>query len=253
MRDVAAQHWSLAVRNNAERALSMINGGSFGRSNIVGDGRGINEDLGEDDWVYVGPLRFRGDNIAHDADCLWDAAEHQRRLSQAPLGALRFPSRGAREIVAGSVARRDIPRLSEGVRSEMPRGPVTAMETLPHGVLIGTNAGEFIGGLAYVADRGGTATLVIPDNIALLFRHGGRLYALTGLSHLFSSYGEVWEIDENANTPRAVRRIRLPSGARHVYATARHDIAFANIAGTFLLGEDGLLRHGGDESTCAAR
>lgn len=253
LRDAADRHWSQAVRNNAERALNMIDGGDFERPGIVGDGRGINEGLAEDDELYVGPLRFRGDDAAEQADCLWDAEERGRGLSQSPIGALQFPRRGARGIAPRGVPRTDILRLSESNRVELPRGGrVTAIEVLPRGSLIGTNAGEFIGGLAYVDDSNRTATLVVPDNIALLFRHGGKLYALTGLSHLFSSYGEVWEVDDTLNVPRAVRRIRLPLEASEVYATARHDIAFATAAGTFLLGEGGILRHGEDQSTCGA-
>jgi hypothetical protein len=249
LREIAANHWSQAVRNNAGRAINMIDGGDFARPGIAGDGRHINDDLGDDDALYMGQARYKNDDQGGGPGCSL-SSETRLRLAQSPVGRLRFPREGDQRIEARAVPRRDVPRFPESLREQLPRGQVTAIETLRHGVLIGAGAGEFIGGLAYVDDRQREATVVVDDNISMVFRHGGRLYALTGLSHMGLSSGEIWQIDEESRPPRATRRIPLPAEANRVLATARRDIAFVTDGGTFLLAEDGTLRSGGDEATC---
>lgn len=245
--DLAHHHWSQAARHNAERALSMLEGGDFVRPNRPQSGRDINAD--KSDGVYFGLLRYSEDDAGNDVDCIRNP-DRRRSLSQAPPGHISFPTRGAVEIAPNDVRRGALPNLSDRVRRQMPRGHVTAIERVVDGVLIGTNAGEFVGGLAFISGRDGAVVLIVPDNILMLFRHHGRLYALTGLSHLVSSYGEVWEIDLRGDSPRAARRIRLTSEAGRVLATARHDIAFSAREDTFLLGADGVLRGGDDQGTC---
>lgn len=249
LQEIAANHWSQAVRNNAERALNMLDGGSFERPGISEDGLGMNDNLGETDHLYMGLVRFKGDDKGGSAECIV-MSDTTQRLSQSPVGILRFPRQGAQEIEPSGVRMGDRPIFPNRIANHMPRGTVTVVETLAHGILIGTNAGEFIGGLAYVDDRTRQVELIVPDNVSFMFRHGGRLYALTGLSHLFSSYGEIWEIDLEGDTPQASRRIPLPSEATQVLATASRDIVFVTNDGTFLLTEDGTLRHGDDEATC---
>jgi len=249
--EVAHRHWSQAVRHNAERALNMLDGGAFERPDVPRSGLSINVARLEDEGLYLGHLRYYGDDVDVGADCL-DDAEREVSFPQTRIETLRFPRHGAVIITPRAVSRASWPHLASDARRQMPRGPVTAIARLPGGWLVGTNAGEFIGGLAYVSNRTGGVALLVPDNIALLFRHGRKLYALTGLSHLLLSYGEVWEIDVDGDVPHAVRRIRLLAEARRILASARGDIAFETHQGTFLLGRDGALRSGDDPATCEA-
>lgn len=246
LRRIAAGHWSRAVRNNAERALHMIDGGDFSRPGVAGSGERIAPD--SQGYLYMGEARYEGDDAGDQLAC--PSLGSSRRLTQSPLGRLRFPNEDIREIEASPASARDLTGLPGWIRPDLPRGRVTAIEPLRHGLLVGADAGEFIGGLAYVDDGARGVTMVVPDNVSMMFRHGGKLYVLTGLSHMVSSRGEIWEIDEGGRPPSAVRRIPLPTEVRTVFATARRDLAFVTGEGTVLLGEDGVLRRGDDEATC---
>jgi HEAT repeats len=252
--NLANSHWSQAVRNNALRALNLLDGGSFERKGVPNDGKGINDPEGadENDNVYFGPVRYKGDIASGSiAECL-DDFRGLSRLAQSPVGSIRFPHNGAIKIVGQKPRIAAVLELPKDVSRQIAGGRITMAEQETRGMFVGTDGGEFIGGLSFVPARGGTVVTLVPDNISLSFRRGGRLYVVTGLSHLFTSYGEIWEIDEKASPPRAVRRIRLPSEARHVLATARHDIAFVTSGDSFLLSEDGKMKSGKDEGTCRA-
>lgn len=248
--ETAQRHWSEAVRRNAERALSVLDGSAWALPGDPKSGHGINTGKNGEDYLYFGPFRYVGDDIGNQADCLADA-EREVAFPQSRLSAPRFPNRGAVILMPRAVDRTEWPDLPDSVRKQMPRGDVLALARLNRGWLFGTNAGEFVGGLSFVLRRDKSVTRVVPDNIQLLFRHGERVYALTGLSHLVSSYGEVWEIDVKGDVPRAVRRIRLPSEATSVLATAGGDIALSTREDTFLLSRDGVLHSGEDAATCA--
>lgn len=242
---LARRHWSQAVRHNAERALNRLNGGAFERPSAPGDGKDVN-DTG-DEHAYFGPLRYAGDRQLRLAKCLREPAP-AHAISQAPIGAIRFPQEGAVEIVAEALDGNDIPKLPEAVARQMPGGRVTVIQPVAGGLLAGTDFGEFGGALAY-ASKSGEVTPVVPDNVSLTFRHGGRLYVLTGLTHIVLSHGAVWQVDDTAHPPRAMRRIRLPAEAG-VVATARGDLAFVTSGDAFLLRPDGTLASGDDEGTC---
>jgi hypothetical protein len=258
LRRLSAEHWTVGVRNNAERALNMLNGGAFERpGDAEADARGRVRDgpateREEDEFEYIGPLRRRADRIHPRAQCLFALEARQQHLSQAPVAGVRFPRSDANVLAARAVPEDSKPTFSADVRAQMRSGAITMVQDLPRGALVGTYAGEWIGALHYISDRDGQVTQLIDDNVSLSFRHGDKLYVVTGLSHMLSTRGAVWEIDTRGRAPRVVRRIRLATQAERVFATARGDIAFVSWGGTILLGEDGVLRDGGDDETCRA-
>jgi hypothetical protein len=254
LRELARHHWSEAVRRNASRALNFLAGGAFEIPDSPGSGRGINdhddtEASREGDAPLHGEARFRGDDSTDDAECLWDASG-DITLSQAPIGRIRFPPMGAAGIEAGTVTLADIPASLSRDRRSRSSARVSLVEPLSEGVLVGTDAGEFSGSLVHLMPDG-TEAMVVPDNVRMAFRQGGRLYVLTGLSHLGYSYGELWEVDEHAMPARAVRRIRLLVEADEVMATARGEVALKTGGEVFLLRRDGTLESGSEEATCS--
>jgi len=69
----------------------------------------------------------------------------------------------------------------------------------------------------------------------------GQLYVVTGLSHMTSSYGEIWVVDMSGSTPEAIRRIRLPSEARRLRVTDSKAVIFQTGTGDVALSETGQL------------
>jgi hypothetical protein len=86
------------------------------------------------------------------------------------------------------------------------RGPVTLLAPWRGGWLVGTDAGEFEGALWLLLPTRRVA--LAHDNVLGAFSWGGRFYVLSGLRHMMSDDGELWEVDLDAE--RVVRRIPLP-------------------------------------------
>jgi len=97
---------------------------------------------------------------------------------------------------------------------------------VPGGVLIGIDRGEFIGGLFYfpggeykefVEEYGiFSAPSILHDNVRALFKHGDRFFALSGLCHLGSDRGDMWEIVFEDGTYTAKHLISL-EGCHEAY------------------------------------
>jgi hypothetical protein len=94
-------------------------------------------------------------------------------------------------------------------------GRVTLLAGWHDGWLVGTNNGEW-GGALYIA-RPGQRIMLARGNVIGGFTYRGYLYVLSGLRHLVSDNGELWEVDLKAS--RLVRRIPLPAQPNDVVVT----------------------------------
>lgn len=82
------------------------------------------------------------------------------------------------------------------------------------GWLAGGNRGEWGGELVYVADNGASA-VILNENIEDIYKLGERYVAITGLSHLGSNNGMVYQlIYDDSGQWRAEKWVKLP-GAPH--------------------------------------
>jgi hypothetical protein len=132
------------------------------------------------------------------------------------------------------------------------RGDLTLVDESKIGTFIGTAAGEFIGSLSFI-DRRGKVHEVLRENVRLSFRQGGRLFVLTGLSHMMMSEGDLWEIDESGAVPFAKRRIRLPSDFYGVRITDSKVVVIDTREGDVALDSNGQLIAPGSDAACAAK
>jgi hypothetical protein len=255
---MATDHWNEAVRNNARRALNMIDGGKFELP-----GSGIDNDLSadlradssEEDEIYFGSLRHGDDREGGSgrfSNCFENERDEPLRISQAPLKALPWPGKGYVEIEGKGLSRADLPPLSKKVERQLGRGDLTLVDESKIGTFIGTAAGEFIGSLSFI-DRRGKVHEVLRENVRLSFRQGGRLFVLTGLSHMMMSEGDLWEIDESGAVPFAKRRIRLPSDFYGVRITDSKVVVIDTREGDVALDSNGQLIAPGSDAACAAK
>jgi len=99
-------------------------------------------------------------------------------------------------------------------------GPITLLAPWGKGWLVGTNTGEW-GGALYISEPGGR-TMLAKGNVVGGFSWHGSLYVLSGLRHLMSDVGEIWEVDLRAR--RLVRRTPLPAQPDEVVVTRAEGI-----------------------------
>lgn len=87
--------------------------------------------------------------------------------------------------------------------------PVADAMEINGGVLVGTNMGEWGGGLYWLPEREDPIKLV-DDNIKLIASVEGRILVVSGLSHLGLSRGAIYQIVEGPK-PKVVRLLVLPT------------------------------------------
>lgn len=237
-------HWHKAVRHNAERALSALAGGQFARAGIAGDTAPFEERAGvaEDYYVGLSGVRFRG-----DADrprwCADGFPDGSAAVPQDPVGRISWPNSGSRTLRGRGPAQ----HVADAWHRQYPdvgRGSVVAVAEADDHLLIGTNAGEFGGGLYRADDRG--VRRLFGGAINLAFRMGGRLYVVSGLDHLGWAWGELWVVERG----RPLRRIRLPSDPTGFVATAGHVLVIRTRGGDVAVAENGRLLDPGTVGHC---
>lgn len=82
--------------------------------------------------------------------------------------------------------------------------------SLPEGELQGFNRGEFGGGLAYVPHVGAIKEL-LNDNVLSIVRNTTGIFVFTGLSHMYTSRGAVWKVDQEPTV--AIASVATLAGA----------------------------------------
>lgn len=243
-------HWHRAVRNNAARALSMIAGGPFARSDLPGDGappQTLRGPRGEE-LFRVDSLRYAGDDLPRS--CARSTAERTVPLSQDPVGRIAWPRQGVHVL--------EVRRLDDGtardLRAAIPplaaRGSPVAHLTVGRGDLIAFNGGEFGGGLYLIPESGAAARPLLTDPVVALWQMGGKLYAATGLDHLGSDWGTLYVIDPRRFAVE--RRIRLPASPTGFAVSSGHAAIVSSGAGDIAIREDGRLVDAALMAACAA-
>lgn len=215
---VAAAHWNYAVRANAQRALNMLGGGAFDRPDVKGD-------TAKQEVIMIGPLhadlRYAGDWMIDPQRCR--AGETTQAYGQLYAQPVRWPDAGA--VVELKPEMPDFARRTEElpVVAYLAPSPGETMFVAKLGAqtLIGSDAGEF-GGDVFVSGAPGGLRRLIPDNANAVFVMGEKAMVVTGLSHLWSSRGQLWVVGLKEGHARVERRVRLPVEASG-YALAGPD------------------------------
>lgn len=204
---LARDHWYRPVRNNAARALNLMQGEGFAAPVDAADFR-----------IVDGPL---GLQLRHPADMPLAIVQSQSRCwamgsidydrPDAPLAwpaqasdgpvtlALKSPDAGQRQALFASH-----PRLKIAQRRRL-----VFATRLGGQWLIGTDEGEW-GGEVAAPDDGETPRVLIGENAIAAVPIKDGLVVFTGLSHMFSR-GDLWIVGEDAAGPQVRRRVRLPT------------------------------------------
>jgi len=118
-------HWHPAVRNNASRALNYLDGNGFERVGVDKDGDPFPR-ADEDDYLIFSDYRYAGDyQLDHEFEyknCKnWLEDRKDQKLSQSPIGKIRFPKRGLQDLESRDVRKSDIPKFRKSVEKQIRR------------------------------------------------------------------------------------------------------------------------------------
>jgi hypothetical protein len=208
---LAKGHWYRPVRNNASRALNLLRTGVFGRP-------GVADDVAPPRGSIISGLDYQGDYVRPAAICL--AAVSRPYSALAPR--LDWPDEGA-GVVSLQIQPPDA-QARERFMARYPKAELAGGGRLPFIAplgayhLVGTNRGEFGGGV-FVIDPQGKSQLLIDDNAIAAFPWNDGLLVATGLSHLSLDGGDLWFVRLGERGPEVSRRVRLP-GSPTAFALA---------------------------------
>ena len=235
---LAGGHWHEGVRNNAARALAMLDGGDFGRPRIVGDGaaypRRVNEEGQE--ILYFGELRYAGDDAARCSI----ADLPPRKLEQDPVEQLRWRRGGAVRLRPAPVEAETAREIRRRIPVQQVQGRLVAVAAVDSGLLVAFNGGEFGGGVYHLPHRG-PARALFEEPVFAAWTMGGKLYAAAGLNHLVMDRGHLYAVD-----PRRLqveRVIRLPASPTGIAAMPDRSVVLRTSEGAVAIREDGQLLH----------
>ena len=235
---LAAEHWHRGVRNNAARGLNAVTGGAFARPDFSGDTAPYATERDErgQEILYFGHLRYAGDDDARW--CRPDEEGESSILALDPVGAIRWPGHGWRDIEFGAVDADTSAEVRQHIPITQVQGYVTASLPTRFGDLVAFNGGEFGGGLFYVPDRG-SARALFEEPVAFAWQMSGKLYVAAGLAHLFLDLGHIYVIDPARL--RIERVIRLPASPRRMSVSDRRAVIVQTGEGDIAIGERGRL------------
>ncbi|HEX6375071.1 MAG TPA: HEAT repeat domain-containing protein [Allosphingosinicella sp.] len=246
---LARGHWHRGVRNNAARALAMIDGGEFARPGIPGDGSPYPPPRSEqgEEYLYFGDLRFSGDDAVRG--CSFGDRDRTSVLSQDPVAAIRWPRRGKARLEIAAVGRATAADVRRYVPERLVQGSVMAVSPVRRGRLAAFNGGEFGGGLYYLPEDGPVRAL-FSEPVRAAWRMGGRLYVAAGLAHLVLDRGHLYVVDPR--NLRVERVVRLPASPRRISVSSRRAVIVETNDGAVAVGEDGRLVAPERIADCAA-
>lgn len=178
-------------------------------------------------------LLFPGAASANERTCAREVSSDPLILS-SPLDPLPVVREEAREMA--------LPFPPTGLPMAAPSydrgvGTMTLVAEVKDGWLVGTNAGEWIGTLAI--ERSSGRKILAKGNVLGGFMWHGRLYILSGLDHLLSNEGELWEVDLEAE--RLVRRTRLPAAPMNIVITKNEELVVRTKNGDVMLLNSGAI------------
>ncbi len=218
----ARNHWHLAVRRSAGRALGRINGDLA---------------LSEPDDTMFGsrlPLQD-GPEYAGDRPRWRGSISGEPLVLSSPVDELPIPSGGARKVDLGGPTT----AIPEGAIIPMEEGGGKVSLLIPWGGgwLVGTNNGEWGGSLQLV--NGTRRVRLATGNVMGGFSWRGRLYILSGIQHLGLDRGRLWEVDLKAG--RLKRDTLLPAMATEVVVTDRGAVILRTRGGDVAVSRSGAL------------
>ncbi|MEA3040679.1 MAG: hypothetical protein QOC65_168 [Sphingomonadales bacterium] len=215
---LAREHWHLPVRNNARRALNMLDGGTFALPELGDEMRG----------PYVGELRFAAD-VHGVRDCRFDLAGETLRFGRGTPVPARSRRTSAVRIALDEPAREAIPGGVPGI----PSGSRIALHWQRAGDrVIGVDGQRLEGGLFMVDGRSG-AHRILADSVLAAFDAGSSLLVVTGDSTHFSDEADLWRlapeslavIEGPLRLPATPRGFALASDRTLLIRTERGDLA----------------------------
>lgn len=196
IRTLESTHWSLAVRNNAKRAIELLEGGE---SKFQEDGYRLHwNEIPM--WHVVYPKDHA--DWCEDGQYTWPP-----KLEGVSWRGDTYAMQGLR-----SIGRFEEKILREKIRYLADRRPISGSLKTRNGWLVGTDAGEWGGALYHISKRG-KQTLMINENVDAIVELGSKIYVITGLAHGSSDEGRVWEVDISRRVIAVLREIRMPGDA----------------------------------------
>lgn len=233
---LADGHWFKPVRNNARRALNLLSGGEFALPELP---RGADV---EPEYLSL-ELRYAADQAAPERDCGFAAADATLDYSQNGLQPLPRPPSGHARLNLLAPAATLPARYQRSIRElAFAHDVVAFLHPFPAGRLLGTNAGEFGGGV-YLLDPGGWPTLLVGDNAQAAFRLDGGTFVATGLAHGISDHGFLWRLEgEGPGGVHVSQAVRLPGKPREFAVSSDGSLLIRTEPGDVAIGPDGRPR-----------
>lgn len=242
LRRTARDHWYPPVRRQAQTAIEHM------------EGRGVYEDRhpnGHFPSEYFAYQHMRVEDCEHVLLGERELPVALKPRRQSKLESLSYPS-----VVLSYGASDEAEQLADdpdGIvevnasnivefREQIEQTPDVAYR-VEGGWLLGSNRGEWGGELVYSGDDG-TFQEIRSDNIEDIYRLGERYIATSGLAHLTSNYGAVFEVFRKDDRQWQARIWRtLPGAPLASWITLSGDLLIDTVSGgRIVLSEDGSMR-----------
>ncbi|QIF05708.1 HEAT repeat domain-containing protein [Roseimicrobium sp. ORNL1] len=208
----ANSHWFPFVREKAANAVKILEG--------------------EKPAPASGP-HFGGGYYAEEGEAWTIASGKIPGLSSPQLREEEFSSFESRapELAKKFLSRRDW-NGEEHLRSF---GGITSCPT-KDGVLLGANAGEWVGGLAYIPNNG-DVTMVLRENAAGIEKWQERILVAVGMYHLGMNNGLVHEVRITGGKVSVVPWFMLPGSPRAMWVSAKDQLVVECYGGTMVFSD----------------
>ncbi|HEX8366174.1 MAG TPA: hypothetical protein VF603_12915 [Allosphingosinicella sp.] len=195
---IARDHWYLPVRNNARRALNMLDGGAFELPELADEDRR---------GGYAGNLNF-GADVDPVRDCRFDRPNDLARFGRGAPVPTRRPDQGTVGIALEEPSQDPVVALS--AFPELSRGAAVTLDWQRGGErILALDAGRRNGGL-FVVEPGGAVRRLLGTNVIAAFDAGDALLVLTS-DAAGGSEGDLWRLSMRGPIAVAQGPLRLPA------------------------------------------
>ena len=245
LEDVAENHWHPAVRRAAEVAIKHINSGTEHQDTLHKNKSGFNYF----DYEHMGIEVC--EEITLTAVSEPTAKKLYRSNAKKQLEKLKYQSvivsYGARDEAQqkaedpGGVVEINPDNIVEH-RKEVEQTPDVALK-VTDGWLVGSNRGEWGGELVHLAING-EQNIILEQNIEDIYKLGDKYIVTTGLAHLFSNRGQIYELYKDKGSAWNSRPwLKLPGSPSSSWFVETEELLINTYGGgSLLLSEDGSFR-----------